>query len=78
MKKLIGTMMMLALLGAGCMGAFGAEQETEAAEGLKYIEYTAGGIGGAYFTVTPGEMTLHLIGSGGTEKDTITVLKKNR
>ena len=52
--------------------------KNEAASGLKYIEYTAGGIGGAYFTVTPGEMTLHLIGSGGNEKDSITVLKKDR
>ena len=46
--------------------------------GLKYIEYTAGGVGGVYFTVTPTEMTLHLIGAGGTEYDTITVLKKDR
>lgn len=52
--------------------------KNEAAEGLKYIEYTAGGIGGAYFTVTPTEMTLHLIGSGGTERDSVTVLKKTR
>lgn len=50
----------------------------EAASGLKYVEYTAGGIGGVYFTVTPEEMTLHLIGSGGKEYDTITVKKKNR
>ncbi|MBR2281828.1 MAG: metallophosphoesterase family protein, partial [Spirochaetales bacterium] len=49
-----------------------------APEGLKYIEYTAGGIGGVYFTVTPTEMTLHLIGSGGREYDTITVLRKTR
>ena len=46
--------------------------------GLKYAEYSAGGVGGVYFTVTPEGMTLHLIGSGGKEKDHITVAKKNR
>ena len=49
-----------------------------APKNLKYVEYTAGGIGGVYFTVTPTEMTLHLIGSGGREFDSITVLKKDR
>lgn len=45
----------------------------------KYAAYYAGGgQAGVYFTVTPKEMTLHLIGSGGTEYDTITVLKKDR
>lgn len=48
------------------------------AKNMKYIEYRAGGVGGVYFTVTPTEMTLHLIGSGGREYDTITVLKKDR
>ena len=52
--------------------------KNEAASGLKYIEYSAGGQGGVYFTVTPTEMTLHQIGSGGREFDTITVLKKDR
>jgi len=52
--------------------------KNEASEGLKYIEYSAGGQGGVYFTVTPTEMTLHQIGSGGREFDTITVLKKDR
>ena len=52
--------------------------KNEASSGLKYVEYTAGGQGGVYFTVTPTEMTLHLIGSGGREFDTITVLKKDR
>ena len=50
----------------------------EAKLGLKYVQYTAGGVGGVYFTVTPEEMTLHQIGSGGKEYDTITVLKKDR
>ncbi len=50
----------------------------EAASGLKYVEYAAGGVGGVYFTVTPNEMTLHLIGAGGKERDAITVLKKDR
>ena len=49
-----------------------------ASSGLKYVQYTAGGVGGVYFTVTPTEMTLHLIGSGGREFDSITVVKKNR
>lgn len=52
--------------------------KNEVSSGLKYIEYSAGGVGGVYFTVTPDEMTLHLIGSGGREFDTITVLKKTR
>ena len=52
--------------------------KNEAASSLKYVQYTAGGVGGVYFTVTPTEMTLHLIGSGGREFDTITVLKKTR
>ena len=52
--------------------------KNEAAAGLNYVQYTAGGVGGVYFTVTPTEMTLHLIGSGGREFDTITVLKKDR
>ena len=50
----------------------------EASEGLKYIEYSAGGQGGVYFTVTPNEMTLHQIGTNGNEYDTVTVLKKDR
>ena len=50
----------------------------EAAEDLKYVQYTAGGVGGVYFTVTPTEMTLHLIGSGGKQYDSITVMKKDR
>ena len=50
----------------------------EAKAGLKYVAYTAGGIGGVYFTVTPDEMTLHQVGAGGKEYDTITVLKKDR
>lgn len=50
----------------------------EASSGLKYIEYSAGGQGGVYFTVTPTEMTLHQIGAAGREYDTITVLKKDR
>ena len=49
-----------------------------ASSGLSYIEYSAGGVGGVYFTVTPERMTLHLIGSGGREYDTITVAKKSR
>ncbi len=52
--------------------------KNELVSGLKYAEYSAGGVGGVYFTVTPTEMTLHLIGAGGKEKDTITVLKKTR
>lgn len=52
--------------------------KNEASSGLKYIQYTAGGVGGVYFTVTPTEMTLHLIGSGGREFDSITVKKKDR
>ena len=52
--------------------------KNEAASGLKYVQYTSGGVGGVYFTVTPTEMTLHLIGSGGREFDSITVLKKDR
>ena len=50
----------------------------EAKEDLKYIEYSAGGQGGVYFTVTPTEMTLHQIGANGKEYDRITVLKKDR
>ena len=50
----------------------------EAAPDLQYVAYTAGGVGGVYFTVTPTEMTLHLIGKNGVEYDTITVLKKDR
>ena len=49
-----------------------------ASQNLKYVEYSVGGVGGVYFTVTPTEMTLHQIGSGGKEYDTITVLKKSR
>ena len=49
-----------------------------AASNLNHVQYTAEGVGGVYFTVTPTEMTLHLIGSGGREFDTITVLKKDR
>ena len=45
---------------------------------LKYLEYSAGGQGGVYFTVTPTEMTLHQIGKDGKEYDTITVMKKDR
>lgn len=52
--------------------------DNEVTSGSKYVQYTAGGIGGVYFTVTPTEMTLHLIGSGGREYDTITVAKKSR
>ena len=52
--------------------------KNEAKSDLKYVQYTAGGVGGVYFTVTPTEMTLHLIGKNGVEYDTITVLKKNR
>ena len=50
----------------------------EATEDLKYVQYTAGGVGGVYFTVTPTEMTLHLIGSGGKQYDSITVMKEDR
>ena len=52
--------------------------KNEVSSGLKYIEYSAGGQGGVYFTVTPTEMTLHQIGAYGREYDTITVLKKDR
>ena len=52
--------------------------KNELKSGLKYAEYSSGGVGGVYFTVTPTEMTLYLIGSGGNEYDTITVLKKDR
>lgn len=52
--------------------------KNEAKSGLKYVQYTASGVGGVYFTVTPTEMTLHLIGNKGIEYDTITVLKKDR
>ena len=55
-----------------------ASLQNEADDDLKYVEYTAGGVGGVYFTVTPTEMTLHLIGSKGKVFDTITVLKKDR
>lgn len=41
--------------------------------------YGGGGVGGGvYFTVTPTEMTMHLIGAGGVEKDSVTVVKKTR
>ena len=52
--------------------------KNELKSGLKYAQYSAGGVGGVYFTVTPTEMTLHLIGKNGVEYDTITVLKKDR
>lgn len=52
--------------------------KNEIVSGLRYAEYSAGGVGGVYFSVTPTEMTLHLIGAGGKERDTITVLKKDR
>ena len=45
----------------------------------KYALYNGGGeVGGVYFTVTPTEMTMHLIGAGGAEKQTLTVVKKAR
>lgn len=44
----------------------------------RYVEYSVGGQGGVYFTVTPTEITLHQIGTGGKEYDTITVMKKDR
>lgn len=45
----------------------------------KYAAFNAGGgVAGAYFTVTSSEMTLHVIGQGGTEYDSVTVLKKDR
>ena len=51
-----------------------------AADDLKYVEYTGPGgeVTGVYFTVTPTEMTLHLIGANGKQGDTITVMKKDR
>ena len=52
--------------------------KNEASAGGRYVEYTSGGVGGVYFTVTPTEVTLHLIGAGGREYDKITVLKKDR
>lgn len=52
--------------------------KNEVSSGLKYIEYSAGGVGGVYFTVTPENMTLHLIGAGGYEWDKITVARKSR
>lgn len=57
-----------------------SSNKNTAASGLKYVEFTGteGGVGGVYFTVTPTEMTLHLLGAAGREKDTITVLKKDR
>lgn len=59
-------------------GSSVGSHDNEAAEDLKYVEFTSGGIGGVYFTVTPTEMTLHLIGSKGKEYDKITVMKKDR
>ena len=45
----------------------------------KYAAFNAGGgVAGAYFTVTSSEMTLHVIGQGGTEYDSVTVIKKDR
>ena len=43
-----------------------------------YVEYSVGGQGGCYFTVTPTEITLHQIGTQGNEYDTVTVMKKDR
>lgn len=40
--------------------------------------YGGGGVGGVYFTVTPEKMTMHLIGAGGIEYDSVEVLKKTR
>lgn len=57
-----------------------ASNKSTAQNGGKYAAfYGGGGVGGGvYFTVTPTEMTMHLICAGGVEKDTITVLKKDR
>ena len=43
-----------------------------------YVEYSVGGQGGVYFTVTPTEMTMHQIGAGGKVYDKVTVMKKDR
>jgi len=40
--------------------------------------YGGGGVAGVYFTVTPEKMTMHLIGNGGNEYDSVEVLKKTR
>ena len=51
----------------------------KASASAKYAAYYGGGgVAGVYFTVTPEEMTLHLIGANGTEYDTVTVPKKTR
>ena len=57
-----------------------ASNQSAKKNGGKYAAfYGGGGVGGGvYFTVTPEEMTMHLICAGGVEKDTITVLKKDR
>ena len=57
-----------------------ASNQSAKKNGGKYAAfYGGGGVGGGvYFTVTPTEMTMHLICANGVEKDTITVLKKDR
>ena len=57
-----------------------ASNQSAKKKGGKYAAfYGGGGVGGGvYFTVTPTAMTMHLICANGVEKDTITVLKKDR
>ena len=57
-----------------------ASNQSAKKNGGKYAAfYGGGGVGGGvYFTVTPTEMTMHLICANGVEKDSVTVLKKTR
>lgn len=57
-----------------------ATNQSAKKNGGKYAAfYGGGGVGGGvYFTVTPTEMTMHLICANGVEKDSVTVVKKDR
>jgi hypothetical protein len=57
-----------------------ASNQSAKKNGGKYAAfYGGGGVGGGvYFTVTPTEMTMHLICANGVEKDSVAVLKKTR
>lgn len=56
-----------------------SNQSTKKNKGKYAAFYGGGGVGGGvYFTVTPTEMTMHLICAGGVEKDSVTVVKKDR
>ena len=77
-KVTVGTVYMTSFETEGSIGT--ATNKTQRQNDGKYAAfYGGGGVGGGvYFTVTPTEMTMHLICAGGVEKDSVTVVKKNR